>query len=337
MEHKMTLFGVLPDGQRVYSHKLFNMHGMEITVINFGAIITSLKVPAKNGMTDVVLGFDTLEDYLKSHSLPAPPYFGAIIGRYSGRIKNGQFQIDNTPFQLIKNNGNNTLHGGKNGFDRVLWKIKEFTNTSVTFSYTSVSNEENFPGKLIVDVTYSITDENEVVINYDAISTEDTIVNLTQHSYFNLDGHQADITAQRLIINSEMILEIDDQNIPSGNIIKASEKNSDFSKGGKSPFFGIDDTFIISSTRETAAVLISNANKLRMTVTSDQPALHIYVGGSCFGLVKGKQNADYYTHSGICFESQNYPDAPNQAHFPNSILRKDDHYKQITTWKFETL
>jgi aldose 1-epimerase len=250
------IFGTLPDGRQVKSYTLSNNKGMEMSIIEYGATIQSLSVPARGGKIDVVLGFDTLEDYMASHVLPAPPYFGAIIGRYSGRIKNGEFTLNDKQYRLSANNGPNTLHGGLKGFDRVLWRLVSATLSSLTLAYTSPDGEEHFPGEVTVTVTYTLTDENEVEIDYTATTTEDTIINLTQHSYFNLDGHKGGIDEQELTVNADELLEIDNQNIPTGKIIKAAEKGFDFSRGGKCPA-GIDDSFVLRGTDAAAATLYS--------------------------------------------------------------------------------
>ncbi len=328
------LFGTLPDGRKVFSHSIRNGKGMELIAIDFGAVITSLKIPTAGDFTDVVLGFDTLENYLASQKLPAPPHFGAAIGRYAGRISNSKFTLDGVEYKLSTNNNANTLHGGKNGFDRVLWTLERKTAESLTFTYRSADGEEGFPGALQVWVTYTLTENNSVDIHYRAITDKDTVINLTQHSYFNLEGHQADLRNQELLINSNLLLEIDRENIPTGKVMPAIKKGMDFSAGG-TPFFGIDDSFIIEDNGTAAATLTCRKNGLRMTVFSDQPSLHIYVGGKCFGELQGKQGAEYHELSGICFESQNYPDAPNQPGFPSAVLRKGEEYTQHTLWTFE--
>jgi aldose 1-epimerase len=330
------IFGTLPNGQIIKSYTLSNKSGLEVTVITYGATITSLKVPSKNGLKDVVLGFDTIEDYIESHTLPAPPYFGAVVGRYSGRIKNGKFTIDGKQYQLNSNNGTNTLHGGNHGFDRVVWQVDSISETSLTLSYTSPDGEEHFPGELKVQVTYTLTNENEVIIDYKATTSAATIINLTQHSYFNMDGHEDNVLEQDLKVNATTLLEIDNANIPSGRIIKASTKGFDFSTGGKCPA-KIDDSFVLRDTASPAATLYSKHSGIQLTVTSNQPSVHSYVGGNCFGRIKGKGGVEYHEHSGICFESQNYPDAPNHDHFPNAILREGDSYNQKTIWKFDVL
>lgn len=329
-------FGALPDGRTVNIYTICNTTGVQMSVMNYGAIITSLQLHGKCGKRDIVLGFDTLDEYIMSGSIPHAPYFGAVIGRYSGRIKDGSFRIDDKDYTLTPNNGPNTLHGGRVGFDKVYWEVKniEYTpDVSITFAYTSNSGEENFPGKLNIEVRYTLTAGNEIFIDYKAVASDDTIINMTQHTYFNMDGHQSNVLDQELSVNADTILEIDEANIPTGRFMKAADKGFDFVNGGYCPA-KIDDSFIINDTKVAAAILKSPKSGLQLTVFSDQPSLHIYVGGFCVGM-KGKEGVSYHHHSGICFESQNYPDAPNHSHFPNAILRRGETYTQKTIWKFD--
>ncbi|MFD2601655.1 aldose epimerase family protein [Flavobacterium suzhouense] len=335
------LFGTLADGSEVYKYTLTNHKGLEVTFITYGAAIQSLLVDSKsNTKTDVVLGFDTIEGYVASYDLPSPPYFGAIIGRYAGRIANGSFKIDDKLYNLDKNLGKNTLHGGKFGFCRVIWEVKEVKREAdsafITFSYTSPDGDERFPGELVTEVTYTLTSENEINIDYTARSSQDTVINLTQHSYFNLDGHNGDVLRQQLMVNSSVLVDITDDGIPTGSYAKAGEKGFDFKIPSGCPA-KIDNSFVLTANDQPAAILFSDVTGLKMTVYTDQPSVHIYVGGNCFGTVEGKEVAAYHPQSGICFETQNFPDAPNHDNFPNAILRKGDTYTQKTIWKFETI
>jgi aldose 1-epimerase len=335
------LFGTLPNGQQVQEYKLTNGKGLTVVFISYGAAIRSLWVTGKGGTaTDVVLGFDTLEGYTESYGLPSPPYFGAVIGRYAGRIANGTFSIDGKEYQLNKNLGENTLHGGPQGFCRVVWEVKEIQqeadSASITFEYTSPDGDEHFPGELVTNVTYTLTPENGIVIDYTAKSSEDTVISLTQHSYFNLDGHKGDVLGQQLMVNSAVLLDIADNGIPTGDYIEASEKGYDFKTPSVCPA-KIDNSFVLGANATPAATLSSDVTGLKMTVYTDQPSVHIYVGGNCFGKIAGKEGVAYHPQSGICFETQNYPDAPNKPNFPNAILRKGETYTQKTTWKFETI
>lgn len=332
------LFGTTPENKAVHCYTLTNKNGMEFSVINYGATITSLKIPTLNGeKTDVILGFDTLEDYMNSFDLPSAPYLGTVIGRYAGRINNAAFKLNGEKVQLTKNHNSHQIHGGLEGFSRKFWEVISIhsdKNPSITLEYTSIDNEENFPGELKVKVTYTLTESNELNVTFLAKSNEDTIINLTQHSYFNLDGHSKDITSQKLFINAKNILETSKELIPTGNYTNLKNHAFDFSMAKNCPT-SIDNTFVLES--KEAATLYSENTKIKMTVLTNQPGVHIYVGGNCFGKIKGKENADYHTTSAICFETQNFPDAPNHNHFPSAVLRKNDEYLHQTTFKFENL
>jgi len=333
-------FGILPDGKEVLCYTLRNKNGMELSVINYGATITSLKFPLSNQeKIDVVLGFDSLADYIASYDLLSAPYFGAVIGRFAGRINQGKFTLNGREINLTKNHGKHQLHGGCKGFSQQFWKVKKINSgdyPSLTLEYISQNQEENYPGILMAEVTYMLTESNQVIVEFHAHSTEDTLLNLTQHSYFNLDGHQGNVTNQDLLIHSESVLETNQENIPSGVLIKLSDNSFDFSNAKKAPK-SIDNTFTLQANQKVAAVLTSKLHNLKMTVLTDQPAVHVYVGGNCFGQIKGKEAADYHPESGICFETQNYPDAPNHKNFPSAVLKKGERYHHQTIFAFETL
>lgn len=329
------LFGILPGGKEVVTHILKNKNGLELVVMNYGATIISLNIPiSASKKIDVVMGFETLEDYIKSYYLPSPPYFGATVGRFAGRINNAEFSLNGRRNSLNKNHGKHNLHGGILGFSRQVWNIIKATPQSITYEYISPNNEENFPGEIVVRVTYTLTEENELKVNYIANSDEDTVINLTQHSYFNLDGHSEDITNQKLQINSKNVLETTDDLIPTGRFTPLNGHEFDFRNPKLCPT-SIDNTFVLEDSNAT--VLFSEKNQIKMSVITNQPAVHVYVGGNCFNQLKGKENADYHTISGICFETQNFPDAPNHPHFPNAILKKGEEYNHQTIFKFEKL
>lgn len=333
-------FGLTADNEEILSFELSNKKGMKVQFINYGATITSIKIPVSNGkLVDVVLGFDNLESYLASYNLPSAPYFGTTVGRYAGRINKGTFTLNDTKFQLNINNNENALHGGNVGFGKKAWNVTNITsgdNPSITFSLLSENLDENYPGALQVDLTYTVTEENELKLEYKAVSTEDTVINLTHHSYFNLDGHDANVLDQTMFIDSEKILETDAANIPTGKFTSLSNHDFDFRKAKSCPA-SIDNSFVIEPTENVIAKLFSSKNNLQMSVYTDQPSAHIYVGGNCFGIIKGKENAVYHPSSGICFETQNFPDAPNHEHFPNSVLKKGAEYHQKTVYKFENI
>ena len=334
----MEFFGNMPDGAVVNSCELTNKNGMQMKVITYGATITSLKIPLKNGdFLDVVLGFDTLKAYLNSFNLKSAPYFGTTVGRYAGRINNSTFDLNGKAIHLNSNNNGHSLHGGNSGFSQKPWKIKnvkEGENSSITLSYFSPDGEENYPGDLSIDLTYTLSEENELIIEYVATTSEDTVINLTHHSYFNLDGHNSTISEQEITINSNNILVTNDQNIPTGRFLKLENHAFDFNQAKKCPQT-IDTTFILTENDAFAGSLFNAKNDLEMLVYTNQPAVHIYVGGNCFNAIKGKENTDYHALSGICFETQNFPDAPNHEHFPNSFLRKGEEYQHKTIYKFQ--
>ena len=334
----IKFFGYMPDGSIIHSCELANKNGMKIQVITYGATITSLKIPLQEGgFVDVVLGFDTLEAYINSFNLKSAPYFGATVGRYAGRINNSVFTLNGKAIYLNSNNNSHSLHGGNIGFSQKQWKIKnvkEGENPSITLSYFSPDGEENYPGDVSVDLIYTLSEDNELIIEYVASTSKDTIINLTHHSYFNLDGHDSTILEQEITVDSYGILEANDQNIPSGKLLNLENHPFDFNKAKKCPQT-IDTTFVLNESEAFSASLFNPKNNLEMLVYTNQPAVHIYVGGNCFNEIKGKENADYNPLSGICFETQNFPDAPNREHFPNAVLRKGEVYQHKTIYKFQ--
>ena len=333
-------FGYLPEGREVFCFTLTNKNGIELSVINYGATITSIKVPiSTQEKVDVVLGFDNLQAYIDSFDLPSPPYFGTVVGRFAGRINNGKFELNGKTIQLAKNHGDHHLHGGTKGFSQQFWELQNFNendNPSITFSYTSENNEENYPGLLKIDVTYQLTESNQVVVEYHAHATEDTLINVTQHSYFNLEGHQNSIDNQLLFVNAVKTLETNEKNIPTGLFLNESNSPFDFTEQKKCPT-SIDNTFVLDNNAKVSAALYSDKTQLKMNVFTNQAGVHIYVGGNCFGAIQGKENAAYHTQSGICFETQNFPDAPNHLNFPSAIVKKGEQYHHQTIFSFENI
>lgn len=333
-----NLFGVLPNGKEVFSYTLSNGRGLEATFINYGATITSLKVGNENETTDVVLGFDNIQNYIESFGLPSGPYFGSIIGRYAGRISQAEFTLNDYTYTLNANNNGNTLHGGLSGFGRAYWVMKKIQGgerPSIVFTYTSPDGEENFPGNLTVEVEYILTPENELLVNYTAVTDKTTVLNLTQHSYFNLAGHSQTLEGQQVQVFSDKVVEVNADAIPTGNFTETAGTDFDFAQPGDCPR-SIDKSFVLlQDYNRLAAKLYSPANGLEMEVYTNQPSVHIYVGGNCFGQLKGKEEAEYHTYSGICFETQHYPDAPNHAHFPTTVLNPGETYTQKTKFAFK--
>ena len=258
------------------------------------------------------------------------------MGRYAGRIKNGSFKLNDDVFQLNRNLGQHHLHGGKTNFSNSFWNVISHSNNCITLEYISKDLEENYPGDLTVQVTYNLSDIDELEITYTAKTTKDTIINLTQHSYFNLDGHEKTIENQKLQVTCTEILKTDEENVPTGNFSNIIDTSFDFLTFKKCPT-KIDTSFVISDNSTSVATLKSTENKIQMQVFTNQPSVHIYVGGNCENKIIGKNNVNYHALSGICFETQNYPDAPNHSNFPNAILRKDETYNQKTSFKFEKI
>lgn len=331
------LFGVLPNGEKIMKYTISNKSGMALEVMQYGATIITMKKPLKNGtVIDMVLGFDTLYDYVNSFLLPSAPYFGATVGRYAGRIANATFDLNGNKIVLNQNNNGNTLHGGLEGFSQKVWQLEQLqigNNPSITLSYVSPNGEEHFPGELKVTITYTLTEENELEIEYKAVSNQDTVVNLTHHSYFNLEGQQSSVLEHELQINAVEILETKDM-IPTGDMISVNNTEFDFTAPKLCPT-SIDTTFVVNTKKTLVASLFSKKNNLKMDVYTNQPSLHVYVGGNCFNQIKGKDDAQYHQQSGICFETQNFPDAPNHSHFPSAVLERGEVYSHKTIYKFQ--
>lgn len=331
-------FGLLEDGTEINCYTLTNKNGLSCEVLNYGATIKSLTIPTSTGkVVDVVLGFDTIDDYVNSFQLPNATYFGTVVGRYAGRINKAQFEWNGKLIQLSQNHNQHQIHGGTKGFSLVAWEVIDFDendNPSITLQYISPDKEEGYPGELCVQVKYILTEMNELQVHFKATASEDTVINLTQHSYFNLNGHQHKVIGQQLQVHSNQILETTKELIPTGNFISLKDNAFDFSIPKDCPTM-IDNTFVLS--QPNAVVLSSEQNQLQMSVTTNQPAVHIYVGGNCFDQIKGKDGAAYHPLSGICFETQNYPDAPNHSHFPSAVLKKGGAYQHQTAFKFEIL
>lgn len=332
---KPSLFGILPSGKEVYSYFLTNVNGLQIEMINYGAVMRSFQLPAENGHLDIVLGFDSLELYLQSMVMENPPYFGCMVGRYAGRIRHGKVKIGGEEIQLTTNNGGHHLHGGLNSFSRAFWDAdKQSSASELTLRYVCPAGTENYPGELTVEVIYTLTDQNELKIAMRAVSTEDTIINLTQHHYWNLDGHMSTVEGQSVYINSKSYLMKDSQNIPTGKVCEWSEKPLQEVLPNE-VLDGIDHSFVLEKSNGIQAKLIHPSKNWQMSVYSNQVAGHIFIGCGLPSHLTGKNGQTYHSKSGICFEMQNFPDAPNHAHFPSSLLEKDKIYENNTIFHFE--
>ena len=344
-------FGKTRDGHAVELYTLTNAHGVDMHVITYGATITSLKVPDRAGhFDDVVLGFDTLDGYLKD-----PPYFGAVVGRYGNRIAKGQFTLDGRTYKLATNNGPNHLHGGVKGFDKVVWNAvpgDSADGVSVTLTRTSPDGEEGYPGTLQASVRYTLTDKNELAIDYRATSDKATPVNLTQHSYFNLAADSSDILGHELTIHASRYTPVDDTLIPTGQLAPVQGTPFDFQKAtaigarisadnvqlknGR----GYDHNWVLNRTGaglEPAARLVDPKSGRTLDVATTEPGLQFYSGNFLDGTITGKGARVYKNRTGLCLETQHYPDSPNHPSFPSSILRPGQTYSSKTVFTFGVL
>ena len=329
-------FGTTSQGEDVFLHTISNRNGMELSVCDYGATITSLKIPVGhlNQPTDVVLGFDQMQDYEQSFQLPSPPYLGAAIGPYAGRISQSCFELNGRLIQLPSNLGVHHLHGGPQNLSNQVWKFKEAKggeDPSLNFEFTTQSNPRYYPGVISVLLTYQLLESNELKVIFQAHGTEDTPLSLTQHSYFNLNGHDQSVEGMLLQIHSDSYVQTDDNMIPTGTLLTVQQTEYDYREAGNCPF-SIDTSFVLDQSK--AATLYSPKTRLRMDVYTNQPIVHIYVGGNCGEQLKGKAGNDYHALSGICFETQQFPDAPNQAQFPSALIRSRETYYHETRFLF---
>ncbi len=336
-------YGVLPDGAEVDLYTLANSDGFIAKVSNYGTIITELHVPdARGEFADVVLGFDRLDSYLKRH-----PYFGATVGRVANRIAGGQFTLNGRSYTLATNDGPNHLHGGIKGFDKVLWKAKPQDGASVKFSYTSPDGEEGYPGTLAVEVTISLTDGNALSIDYTASTDQTTLINLTNHSYFNLAG-QGDILSHELFLSAGEYTPADANRIPTGEIASVGGTPMDFtnpapigsrmSQLGNTPL-GYDTNYVINRAGKglaLAARVCEPKSGRVMEVHTTQPGVQFYTGNFLDGTLTGKRGTVYRQHTGFCLETQHYPDSVHHPDFPSVILHSGQNHHHTTVHRFLT-
>ena len=344
-----TSFGKTSTGENVDLYTLRNANGVETTITNYGGIVVSLKVPDRNGkFDDVVLGFSDLEPYTKSG-----PYFGALIGRYGNRIAKGRFKLNGVEYKLATNNGENHLHGGIKGFDKVVWtgrEMKTKAGPAVVLTYLSKDGEEGYPGNLRVRVVYTLTNKNELKIDYSATTDKDTVTNLTHHSYFNLRGEgNGDILEHHVEINAVRFVPIDTGSIPLGELRKVTgtpfnflmstpigariDQDDEQLKNGN----GYDHTFVINGrpgTLRLAARAYEPSTGRTMEVWTTEPGMQFYTGNFLDGTLTGKSGKLYPRRSGFCFETQHYPDSPNQPSFPTTTLRRGVTYRSTTIYRF---
>jgi aldose 1-epimerase len=348
--HAMTsvtkdAFGRTPDGTAVEIYTLTSARGMKARVMTYGATLVSLEVPDRAGkLGDVTLGCDDLAGYLKG-----VPYFGATIGRYGNRIGKGRFSLDGKDYPLATNNGPNHLHGGNRGFDKVVWKASPFEARGargVKFEYLSRDGEEGYPGNLSCSVTYTLTDANELKLDYEAVTDKATPVNLTHHSYFNLAGQgEGDILGHELTIEADAFTPVDEGLIPTGEIRPVKGTPMDFTtphaigeRIAEVPG-GYDHNFVLRRSGpglELAAEVYEPGTGRVMDVLTTEPGLQFYSGNFLDGTIKGKGGKVYPLHSGFCLETQHYPDSPNKTGFPSTILEPGRTYETKTIYKFST-
>jgi aldose 1-epimerase len=337
------------DGRQVSLFTLRNPRGMEARVTNYGGIITHLFVPDRDGnMDDVVLGYDSLAGYLE-----ASPYFGSIIGRYGNRIAGGTFALDGVTYDLARNNGPNHLHGGLKGFDKVVWEAEPFERSGargIVFSYTSEDGEEGYPGTLRARVTYTLTDNDELIFDYHATTDKPTPVNLTQHTYFNLEGHNTgDILDHEMMINADRFTPIDSTLIPVGELRPVEGTPLDFrqpeaigtriDQDDEQIRFGLgyDHNFVLNGEAgqmKLVGRVYEPASGRVLEVRSTEPGVQFYSGNFLDGSITGKDGAVYAYRNGFCLETQHFPDSPNQPDFPDTILRPDEEYSSRTIYSF---
>ncbi len=349
MDVQKEIFGKLPDGRQVELYTLANANGARARIMTYGGILVSLEVPDRSGkLDDVTLGFDNLQGYLKGH-----PYFGAIVGRYGNRIGKGTFTLDGVTYQLAKNNDENHLHGGIKGFDKVLWDaepVKQDNAVSVKLSYLSKDGQENYPGNLACTVIYTLTNDDELKISYQAPNDKATPINLTHHSYFNLAGQgSSDILGHEMMLNADRFTPVDEGLIPTGELRPVKGTPMDFTEptaigarieqddeqlkfGG-----GYDHNWVLNkkdAPLTLAARVYEPTTGRVMEIYTTEPGIQFYSGNFLDGTITGKGARVYKHRYGFCLETQHFPDSPNEPNFPSVILRPGEKYTHLTVHKF---
>jgi putative aldose 1-epimerase len=334
------------DGKEVRLYSLTNKQGAEAHFINQGAKLVSLIVPSRSGWTDVVIGHDSLQEYLDSEEA----YFGAICGRYANRVAKGSFSLDGESYQLPINNGPNALHGGLKGFNAVIWDAEQTATNRIAFRYVAADDEEGYPGELHVEVVYTLTEENELTIEYRATTSKPTILNLTNHSYFNLSGDgDASVHDHSLQIDAEEYLPTDETAIPYGAPAAVEGTPMDF----REPHLvgeridtawdqlvwarGYDHTYILDKPLGKlgrAARCSSPKTGIVMEVYTDQPGVQLYTGNWMSGNMRGKHGHRYPARAALCLETQHYPDSPNRPEYPSTRLDPGQEFRSTTAFRF---
>ncbi|MEQ9265430.1 MAG: aldose epimerase family protein [Balneolaceae bacterium] len=341
-------YGTMPDGSSIHQFTLTNSNGMELKVIEYGGIITHLTAPDKDGVfEDIVLGHDALEEYLESSY-----YLGALIGRYGNRIANAKFSLDGVEYALEVNDNPNSLHGGDSGYHARIWKgeeLKDDNGTALKLTYQSKDGEEGFPGNLDIEVMYTLTDENALEIHYKATTDKKTIVNLTQHSYFNLSSMKEDILSHELELHADRYVHIREGAIPTGKLEPVAGTPFDFTSQkviGKDidadhPQLqitgGFDVTWVLNETRnelKKAGSLTHPESGRIMEIWTTEPGIQFYSGNALKNTPSGKKGSANNRRMGLCLETQHFPDSPNQPEFPSVVLDVGETYRSTTVYRF---
>lgn len=339
-------FGKTPEGREVNLYTLTNTNGLTAKITNYGAILVSLQVPDRDGkLADITLGFNSLDGYLKEH-----PYFGATVGRYANRIGKARFVLDGVEYKLAANNGENHLHGGIRGFDKAVWKPEDLraddNEALVKMSYVSEDGEEGYPGNLACTVTYTLTKDDELKMSYEAETDKTTVVNLTNHSYFNLAGQGTDdILGHELRLNADKYTPVDEGLIPTGEIRSVKNSPMDFtlpmSIGSriKQVGNGYDHNYVLNSgggSLALAARAYEPTSGRIMEIHTTEPGVQLYTGNFLDGSLTGKAGKAYKKHYAFCLETQHFPDSPNKPNFPSVVLQPGQKYTSVTVHKFYT-
>jgi len=331
---RQTYFGNA-DSQDVYLFTLKNSNGYEVSITNYGGAVVSLKVPDRNGVfADVVLGYDTLEDYVRN-----PRYFGGLIGRHANRIGFGKFSLNGVNYQLTQNNGVNHLHGGEKGFDKRTWRVIDPASEgsqTLGLEFVSGDGEEGYPGNVRATVSYSLSENDELKIDYRATTDRDTIVNLTNHSYFNLAG-KGTILDHELTLHAESFTPVSEELIPTGEITPVANTVMDFRQSRRIARGGYDHNFVLrdfDGSLRPAARLFEPASGRALEIFTTEPGIQFYSGNFLDGSLTGKGGMVYHKYAGLCLEPQHFPDAPNHVNFPSTVLRSGEVYRHTSVYRF---
>ena len=343
---KGRVFGTLSNGTEAQLFTIQNVNNMQMSVTNYGAILTSLKIPCKGKLLEVTLGFHSLEEYLSEAYKKQNPCFGAIVGRYANRVAKAKLPVEGVVYELTRNFGEDQLHGGFKGFSNVLWNVEEVVDgeeAKITLSYKSQHLEEGFPGNVDVVVSYILTVNNELRIEYKGITDKPTHLNLTQHSYFNFNEDKSPITNHFLQVNATHYLEADKRNVPTGKFLPIENSVVDFLNSKtigeqlKIQPNGFDHAMVLKKTStepEFAARVIEKNSGLAMEVYTTEPSVHIFTANHFDGTLVNKNGIVFGKHAGLCIEAQHFPDSPNKPNFPSTLLLPNEIYSQITVHKF---